>query len=296
MGFTQVHGLDFSKVFDPTLRLETLRLLLSLLGHNGWIGCQVDFKTAFINGNLDKPIFMSQPLGVEDPLHPDWVCKVSRAIYGLKQSPWQWNVELNSALLSLGLTRSSYDPSLYFQLRNGVLVDAVTAHMDDLAIVGILDFFSPFIADLGRRFTIGSDEDLSFFLSISIKRNRKSGTVSIGQQHYISSVASTFLPTVSSPVVSPTSLFFKTLVKRGANFPPSPPQYNQLIGSLLWISQCTRPDVLFAVNKLSQFLQDPSVDHWDAAVRVLCYLSATKDMNLSLGCSHLTLAGFADSD
>lgn len=77
---------------------------------------------------------MSQPPGFEDPAHPDWVCKVCRAIYGLKQSPRQWNVELNSALLSLGLTRLAYNPSLYFKLVNGSLVGALTAHVDDLAV------------------------------------------------------------------------------------------------------------------------------------------------------------------
>lgn len=92
MGFSQVQGLNFSKVFAPMLRLETLRLLLSLLGNKGWVGCQVDFRNAFLNGHLDKPVYMSQPPGFEDPAHPNWVCKVSRAIYGLRQSPRQWNI------------------------------------------------------------------------------------------------------------------------------------------------------------------------------------------------------------
>jgi hypothetical protein len=106
MGYSQVHGLDYDEVFSPTLRLETLRLICSLLAIRRWKGRQVDFKTAFLNGHLDKPVFMEQPPGFEDPLHPDWVCEVNRSLYGLKQSPRQWNIELHKALLGLGLSNS----------------------------------------------------------------------------------------------------------------------------------------------------------------------------------------------
>ncbi|PLW29098.1 hypothetical protein PCASD_19758 [Puccinia coronata f. sp. avenae] len=76
MGYSQVHGLDYDKVFSPTLRQETLWLIFSLLASRNWKGRQVDFKTAFLNGHLDTPIFMEQPPGFEDPQHPDWVCEV----------------------------------------------------------------------------------------------------------------------------------------------------------------------------------------------------------------------------
>lgn len=266
MGFSQVQGLDFSEVFAPTLRLETLQLLLSLLGNKGWVGRQIDFKTAFLNGHLDEPVYMCQPPGFKDPAHPDWVCKVSRAIYSLCQPPRQWNIELNSALVSLGLTRLAYNPSLYFKLLKGVLVGAIKAHIDDLAVVGCPDFFTSFVSDVGKRFSIGFDEDLSLFLSISIRQDIPSRTVSLGQSHYISSVVSTFLPSSSTSAISPTNIHFKSLSKQSPGSPESPPQYNQLIGSLLWISQCTPPNILFAVNMLSQFLKDPSIEHWNAAI------------------------------
>jgi hypothetical protein len=104
MGYSQVHGIDYSKVFAATMRLETLRLILSLLAVQSWKGRQVDFKTAFLNGKLSEPVYMAQPPGFEDPDHPDWVCEVKRSIYGLKQSPREWNLELHAALVAIGLT------------------------------------------------------------------------------------------------------------------------------------------------------------------------------------------------
>jgi hypothetical protein len=76
MGYSQVHGLDYDEVFSPTLRLETLRLILSLLAARNWAGRQVNFTTAFLNGLLDHKVFMDQPPGYEDSQHPDWVCKL----------------------------------------------------------------------------------------------------------------------------------------------------------------------------------------------------------------------------
>jgi hypothetical protein len=57
MGYSQIQGINYDKVFLPTLPLETLRLLYSFMAINDWEGCQVDFKTALLNGHLDKQIF-----------------------------------------------------------------------------------------------------------------------------------------------------------------------------------------------------------------------------------------------
>jgi hypothetical protein len=103
---------------------------------NGWSGQQINFKTAFLNGYLDKPIFMKQPPGFEDAHHPDYMCQVNRSLYGLKQALRQWNLELHNALIKLGLSRSKYDPTLYFQLGSGKLVGAISIHVDDLSVVG----------------------------------------------------------------------------------------------------------------------------------------------------------------
>lgn len=74
----------------------------------------IDIKAAFLNGNLDQRLYMEQPEGFIDPLHPDWVCELKGLLYGLKQSSRQWNQRLHAVLLELGLSVSNYDPSLYY--------------------------------------------------------------------------------------------------------------------------------------------------------------------------------------
>lgn len=114
MGFTQVEGVAYNDIFATTTRLETFRLILSVLAHQGWVGRQLDTKSAFLNSLLDEPIFMEQPEGYVGPMHPDWLLEVNCAIYGLKQSPCLWNQALHKVLVYYGLTQSSHDPTLYY--------------------------------------------------------------------------------------------------------------------------------------------------------------------------------------
>jgi hypothetical protein len=119
--------------------------------------------------------------------------------------------------------------------------------------------------------------------------------VYLSQTHYINDMHLRFLGESHVHVSTPTDSNFRLLVPRLPEEQPSSGPYNQLVGSLLWAAQCTRPDVLFAVNKLSQFLRDPSDAHWKAALRVLNYLVSTKHLRLKLG-GALSCSGYSDSD
>jgi hypothetical protein len=136
MGYSQIHGLDYEEVFSPTLRLETLQLIYSLMAIKKWAGRQIEFKTAFLNGWLDEQIFMEQPPRFEDQHNPDYVCEVKRLLYGLKQAPRQWNIKLHNTLIDLGLTCSEHNPTLYFKVNNNNLLGAISIHVDDLSVKG----------------------------------------------------------------------------------------------------------------------------------------------------------------
>ena len=69
----------------------------------------MDVKTAFLHGNLDELIVMEQPEGFVDKRYPDRVCKLKRLLYGLKQSPRQWNKRFDDFVRSKGYTRSECD-------------------------------------------------------------------------------------------------------------------------------------------------------------------------------------------
>lgn len=296
MGYTQVEGIDYDEVFSPTTRLETLRLILSLLGSKGWVGRQLDIKSAFLNSLLEEAIYLEQPEGYVDSEHPDWVLLLNKALYGLKQSPRLWNKALHKVLVDTGLTQSSHDPTLYFRLAERKLVGAVTVHVDDMCIVGELAFVTEITASISSKFEVSSNEELHHFLSMSITRDLSTRKVFLCQQHYILDLVKTYLNGVHTPVRTPTSKSFKDLHPRLSHEASSPGPYASLVGALLWVAQCTRPDISFAVGRLSQHLRDPSVSHWIAALRVLNYLASTSSLRLSLGGTDLSIHGFSDSD
>ena len=72
--------------------------------------------------------------------------------------------------------------------------------------------------------------------------------------------------------------------------------YREAIGSLMYASVATRPDITFAISTLSQFLDNPGSTHWEAAKRVIRYLASTKDTTLTYGIQNHDLLGFTDAD
>ncbi|GKV21142.1 hypothetical protein SLEP1_g31150 [Rubroshorea leprosula] len=101
-GFSQVPGLDFDETFSPVLKPTTLRLVIALATTLSWPLKQLDVKNAFLHGKLKEEVYMSQPLGFEDPIHPNHVCKLNKSIYGLKQAPRAWFDTFTIQLFQIG--------------------------------------------------------------------------------------------------------------------------------------------------------------------------------------------------
>jgi len=86
-GFEQQSGIDFTETFSPVIKPSTIRLILALAVFRNWHIRQLDISNAFLHGNLVEEVYMEQPLGFIDQQHPAYVCKLHKAIYGLKQAP-----------------------------------------------------------------------------------------------------------------------------------------------------------------------------------------------------------------
>lgn len=89
-GYHQINGIDYTETFSPVIKPGTIRLVLSLALVNIWEIKQLDVKNAFLHGTLNEDIFMKQPPGMFDPNFPNHVCKLLKAIYGLRQASRTW--------------------------------------------------------------------------------------------------------------------------------------------------------------------------------------------------------------
>ncbi|GJS19133.1 retrovirus-related pol polyprotein from transposon TNT 1-94 [Tanacetum coccineum] len=111
-GYHQEEGIDFEESFAPVARLEAIRIFLAFAAHMNMVVYPMDLKTAFLNGNLQEDIYVSQPDGFVDPDNPNHVYKLKKALYGLKQAP---RVDVNDRqnLIFLGLQISQSPEGIF---------------------------------------------------------------------------------------------------------------------------------------------------------------------------------------
>ena len=89
-GYAQTEGIDYNEVFSPVVKHSSIRILLAMVAQFDLELAQLDVKTAFLHGDLEEEIYMSQPDGFKVAGKENWVCKLKRSLYAFKQSPRQW--------------------------------------------------------------------------------------------------------------------------------------------------------------------------------------------------------------
>ena len=86
-GYSQRKCIDYAEIFSPVVKLTSIRILLSVVASENLHLEQIDVKTTFLHGDLDKKIYMQQPEGFVVPGKEHMVCKITRSLYVLKQAP-----------------------------------------------------------------------------------------------------------------------------------------------------------------------------------------------------------------
>lgn len=293
-GFLQKHGVDFDETYAPSTKHETIRMVLTHMVLLGWESKQLDVMTAFLNSLLQHEVYLKQPEGFIHPDHPDWVWRVKASLYGLRQAPREWHLTLTKDLKSFGMNQSTADPVLFTYHADDRLKGVVVVHVDDFLVTGEKEFIALIDEKLGGKYKMSKTGPLDTYLSIKITRSDK-GEVYLSQEHYIEDIIDNFLSSDAKTAHTPCNAFFSELVKDLSSEQTDQP-YAELLGMMQWVANGTRPDIQFAVNRLSQFLSRPTELHWNAAIHVLRYLKTTKHLKLRLGNSSMPLLGYSDAD
>ena len=133
-GFSQKYGQDYDATFAPVAKQSTLRTLLAISAIRKLKVRHYDVKTAFLNGDIEEELYMSQPDGYILQGNENLVCKLKKSLYGLKQSARAWNIKMNTVLLQHGFTRSNADQCLYSRFHENKWM-YILAFVDDLLII-----------------------------------------------------------------------------------------------------------------------------------------------------------------
>ena len=278
-GYSQVEGVDYDQNFSPTVGFESIRQMIALGASKGLEMHQMDVTTAFLYAPLDEEVYMEQPEGTVVSGEEGKVMRLLKCLYGLKQSPRQWNLLIDTVLKQLGFTRLKSDFGIYVK---GEGDDAVyiALYVDDLFLVGKkLGRIREVKDGLCSQFKMKDLGEAKFLLGIEIRR-QPNGDVFLVQERYARDVVKRFnmegCKFVSTPLELGNQLDSSQQPvsddekEEMVNIP-----YRSAIGSLMYLATCTRPDLAAAVSELSKFNQNPGIAHWEGVKRVLRYLSGT---------------------
>ena len=112
-GFSQREGIDYSETFTPVIKSASLWVFLAICAHHGWKVCQMDIKSAYLNGSISEDIYMQQPRGYEEKGGENKIAKLKKGLYGLKQAGQEWYAMLHDFLIQLGFCQTHADHSVF---------------------------------------------------------------------------------------------------------------------------------------------------------------------------------------
>ncbi|XP_020695417.1 uncharacterized protein LOC110108902 [Dendrobium catenatum] len=257
-----------------------------------WRIRQLDVANAFLHGEINELVYMKQPKGFEDSTHPNHVCRLRKAIYGLRQAPRLWYTTFTKFLLKIGFVHSHADPSLLLLHRDDFQI-YLLVYVDDILITGNDESkISNLIDQMKSTFTMKDLGLANQFLGITIDHTQDKFFLS-QSQYAVSILGQAELHNCNS-VANPSSS--KTSVTHDGDSPCFDAiLYRQIIGSLQYLT-LTRPDIAFAVNALSQHMHDPAIHHTLLLKKLLRYIKGTIEYGLPITRSSLQLRTYSDVD
>ncbi|CAI7818204.1 unnamed protein product [Closterium sp. NIES-54] len=298
-GFSQRQGVDYFQTFSPTPKMTTLRVLLHVAAQRDYELHSLDFSTAFLQGSLHEEIWLRRPPGFTGTFPAGTQWSLRRPVYGLRQAPREWHDTLRTTLAALGFAPSSADPSLFLRIDTSLPPFYILVYVDDLVFAtadtaGLAHVKS----ELQKRHTCTDLGELRSYLGLQITRDRAQRTITLTQSHMVQQVLQRFDFTYSSPQATPLSTRHSlSALPSDESVEPSGP-YPELVGCLMYLMTCTRPDLAYPLSILARFVapRRHRPEYMAAAKRVLRYLCSTSGMGLVLGGRRpVVLTGHADA-
>jgi len=303
-GFTQIYGIDYYETYAPVARFTSFRLLIAMANRNGWPLDTFDFDSAYLNSVLsdEEEIYLEQPKGYPKGDPKKYVLRLRKALYGLKQGARSWYETLREALQALGFRQTEADHAVFVKMWNDGRRVILGVHVNDCLSTGTNQkLVDEFKKRINGKYPMTDLGPCRWLLGVKVERDLEKRTISLSQHAYIDSILARFnfddLKPVSMPMdrsaplsksQSPSKL---NEIAKMKNVP-----YREAVGSLMYVSMETSPDITFAVSTVAQFLENPGPAHWDTVKHIFRYLKGTRDMRLVYGDEEKDLQGYVDAD
>ena len=305
-GFSQRPGIDYDETYSPVMDAITFRYLISLAVSKKLEMRLMDVVTAYLYGSLDSDIYMKIPEGFKMPealsTKPKemYSIKLQRSLYGLKQSGRMWYNRLSDYLINKGYVNNVICPCVFIKKTiSGFVIIAV--YVDDLNIIGTENEINEATVYLKEEFEMKDLGKTKYCLGLQIEHMHNG--IFVHQSNYTEKILKRFNMDKANPLSTP-------MVVRSLNIETDPFRpceeneeildsefpYLSAIGALMYLANCTRPDISFAVNLLARFSSAPTKRHWNGIKHILRYLRGSVDLGLFYSNnSKQELIGFADA-
>jgi hypothetical protein len=295
-GYSQLRGINYLETFSPVISQPALRLVLLIGLKMDWPIHHIDIKTAYLYGPIDCDLYMHTPEGF--PKRQGEVMKLLKGLPGTKQGGRNWNIEFKRQLKRVGFNCISSEQSIfvkYNKLNEPICI--CTVYVDDIVITGEPEEIKR-IKDYARsKWQIVDNSDVHHLLGMRVQQTLEA--IHLDQAHYVDKILEEFNMTYCAPVSTPSEPRSKLQPAEPEEERANQLEYRKAVGALMYLALLTRPDIMYSVNQLARFCNDPSKTHWTAAKRLLRYLKGTHEYGLTLKkptSKTMGIHGFTDAD
>nr|GEU85340.1 putative ribonuclease H-like domain-containing protein [Tanacetum cinerariifolium] len=292
-GHRQEKGIDYDEVFALVARIEAIRLFLAFASYMGFMVYQMDVKSAFLYGEIEEEVYVTQPKGFEDPHNPKHVYNVVKALYGLHQAPRASYVRLSTFLLKHHYRRGTIDKTLFIKKDSKHLI-LVQFYVDDI-IFGSTNtaWCDEFEVLMKGEFEMSAIGKLTFFLGLQVKQLPDG--IFISQDKYLKDMLKKYdmesVRTATTPYEVP-----KHKSKDEPDDAVNVHLYRSMISSLMYLT-ASKPDIMFAVSACSRHQFTPMTSHLNAVKKIFKYLKGQPNLGLWFPRdSPFQLEAYSDSD
>lgn len=289
----------FKTKFNEKGEIEKFKARLVAKGYHqtqaqrGWEVFQLDVKSAFLHGELNEEVFVEQPLGFEVRDAANKVYKLRKALYGLRQAPRAWYSRIEGYFMKEGFKKCYCEHTLFVKVKEGSIL-IVSLYVDDLIYTGnSYELLNEFRESMKKEFAMTDLGKMKFFLGVEVVQDEQG--IFITQKKYAEDVLMKFEMSECNSVKNPM-IPGQKLTKKGAGSAIDPTRFKQLVGSLRYLT-ATRPDLMFSVNLVSRYMEEPNEEHLLAAKRILRYVQGTSSFGIRYKRGEeQELVGYVDSD
>lgn len=271
---------EYTNVYSAVASLVSLRVFCTDVAINDLECQQADVVTAFLHAkSRGKAVYTEQPHGHTDGT--DRVCLINRAINGLRESPLWWFEAATEALRNMKFEQLHNELCIFINNKGVRLL----LYVDDLHVAAPSEVLIKATLDqIEGSFKIKRLGSIKTFLGMHFQRNRETRTLFVHQSDYIDSIITKFdgddLKAAATPWPPREEIPHDW---RDMPMAMKPKMWLKRTGRLNWVSQGTRPDITYTVNKLCAANAHPSEAHVKVFKHLLRYLKGP--------CKGITLGG-----